>query len=36
MELSKYHCMIGKSEVVPFWGGGGEERGKILKRVYVF
>lgn len=25
MELSKYHCMIGKSEAVPF---GGEERKK--------
>lgn len=30
MELSKYHCMIGKSEVLrsAIWGEGGGRRGK--------
>lgn len=38
MELSKYHCMIGKSEAVcsAILGGGGKRGEKILKRVYVF
>lgn len=39
MELSKYHCMIGKSEAVcsVMLGGGGEKEGKkVLKRAYVF
>lgn len=35
MELSKYHCMIGKSEVVPFWGRRGR-KGKDSEKGLCF
>lgn len=38
MELSKYHCMIGKSEAVcsAILGGGGERRGKDSEKSLCF